>query len=138
MLTAKAYDVHIAQLMDQLRQLHAHLTAAGIAYRIVGGVAVFLHVCERDPLRARLTSDVDAAIDRSALPGVIEVAQKAGWVFRRVDGLDMLIDSQQPRVRSAIHLFFLNVEAAAASPAADTREGILIAPDRLAEIRASE
>jgi len=64
MLTAAAYDTHVEQLFEKIQQLHALLTAAGVPYRIVGGVAVFIHVSERDPLRARLTADVDAAIHR--------------------------------------------------------------------------
>jgi len=78
MLTAAAYDIHVDQLFDRIQQLHLLLTAARIPYRIVGGMAVFIHVFERDPLRARLTADVDAAIDRRDLSAVIEAARKAG------------------------------------------------------------
>jgi hypothetical protein len=135
MLTALAYDTHVEQLFDRIQQFHALLTSAGIPYRIVGGMAVFIHVFERDPLRARLTSDVDAAIDRAHLLSVVEAAQKAGWVFRHTAGVDMLIDSAQPRARSAVHLLFLNekvrpeyAEGVPASPPDRTREGILLAP----------
>src|ERR1019366_3140354 len=134
MLTATAYDTHVEQLFDRIQQLHSLLTAAAIPYRIVGGMAVFIHVFERDPLRARLTSDVDAAIDRRNLPAVIEVARQAGWVFRHVGGVDMLTDEAQPRARSAVHLLFLNekvrpeyAEAVPASPPGQTREGIVLA-----------
>lgn len=68
MLTATAYDTHVEQLFERIRQFHSILTAAGVPYRIVGGMAVFIHVSERDPLRARLTADVDAAIERKSLP----------------------------------------------------------------------
>src|SRR5579863_2741244 len=102
MLTAAAYDTHAEQLFDRIRQLHSVLTAAGVPYRIVGGMAVFIHVFERDPLRARLTSDVDAAIDRLDLSSVIEAARKAGWVYRHTAGVDMLIDAAQPKARSAV------------------------------------
>ena len=134
MLTATAYDSHVEQLFDRIQQFHSLLTAAGIPYRIVGGMAVFIHVFERDPIRARLTSDVDAAIERPNLPSVIEVARKAGWVFRHTDGVDMLVEAGQPQARSAVHLLFLNekvrpeyAEAVPASPPDRTREGILVA-----------
>jgi hypothetical protein len=135
MLTAAAYDIHVDQLFDRIQQLHSLLTAARIPYRIVGGMAVFIHVFERDPLRARLTADVDAAISRQDLPAVIEAARKAGWVFRHAGGVDMLIDeATQARARSAVHLLFLNekvrpeyVEAIPASAPAQTREGIVLA-----------
>lgn len=101
MLTAAAYDTQVEQLLDRIQLLHSLLTAAGVPYRIVGGMAVFIHVFERDPLRARLTSDIDAAIDRQHLPAVIEAARKAGWVYRQAAGVDMLTDAAQPRTRSA-------------------------------------
>lgn len=135
MLTATVYDTHVEQLFDRIQQLHSLLTAAGVPYRIVGGMAVFIHVSERDPLRARLTSDVDAALDRRHLPAVIEAARRVGWVYRHVAGVDMLTEAAQPKVRSAVHLVFLNEkvrpeysEAIPASPPVETREGILLAP----------
>ena len=48
MLTATAYDTHVEQLFDRIQQLHSLLTAARIPYRIVDGMAVFIHVFERD------------------------------------------------------------------------------------------
>jgi hypothetical protein len=135
MLTAVAYDTHVEQLFERMQQFHSLLTAARIPYRIVGGMAVFIHVFERDPLRARLTSDVDAAIDRRHLASIIEAVRTAGWVFRHAAGVDMLIDAVQPRGRSAVHLLFLNekvrpeyAEAVPASAPDTTREGILVAP----------
>ena len=135
MLTATVYDTHVEQLFDRIQQLHSLLTAAGIPYRIVGGMAVFIHVSERDPLRARLTSDVDAAVDRGHLHALIEAAKSVGWVHRHAAGVDRLTDAAQPRARSAVHLVFLNekvrpeyAEAVPASPPVQTREGILLAP----------
>jgi hypothetical protein len=135
MLTATVYDTHVEQLFDRIQQLHLLLTAAKIPYRIVGGMAVFMHVSERDPLRARLTSDVDAAIERRWLPAVIQAGQTVGWIYRHVSGIDMLVDAVQPKARSAVHFVFLNekvrpeyAEAVPASPPDQTREGILLAP----------
>lgn len=110
------------------------LTEAGVPYRIVGGLAVFIHVSERDPLRGRLTSDVDAAIDREHLPAVIEAARKALWVHGHVAGVDMLVDADRPKSRSAVHLVFLNekvrpeyAEAVPDSTPDRTSEGVLVA-----------
>ena len=124
MLTAKAYDTHVEQPFERVRQLHAILTAAGIPYRIVGGVAVFMHVSERGPLRARMTADVDAAIEREFLPSVIEAGRQAGWAYRHVSGVDMLVDAGQPKARSAI---CLRCEEVPSSPPAMTEEGIPLA-----------
>jgi hypothetical protein len=135
MLTATAYDTHVEQLFERIQQLHSLLTAAGVPYRIVGGMAVFIHVFERDPLRARLTSDVDAAVSREYLPSIIKAAQNAGWLYRHTAGVDMLTDAANPRARSAVHLLFLNekvrpeyAETVPASPPDQTSEGILVAP----------
>lgn len=76
MLTAAAYDHHLEQLLHRVQQLHELMTSQGIPYRIVGGMAVFIHVFDRDPLRARLTADVDAAIRRADLPAVIAPQQR--------------------------------------------------------------
>ncbi len=135
MLTATAYDTHVEQLFDRIQKLHTLLTTAGVSYRIVGGMAVFIHVSERDPLRARLTADVDAAIERKDLPTVIAMAEKGGWVYRHSAGVDMLVDAAQPKARSAVHLVFLSErvrpeyeEAVPSSPPVTTQEGILLAP----------
>ena len=134
MLTAAAYDIHVEQLFGRIRQLHSILNEAGVPYRIVGGMAVFIHVFERDPLRARLTADVDAAIARADLPAVIEAARKTGWTFRHTVGIDLLTDVSEPKARSAVHLVFLNenvrpeyAEPVPASQPAATTEGIPVA-----------
>ncbi|MBS1827649.1 MAG: hypothetical protein JST93_20210 [Acidobacteria bacterium] len=135
MLTAAACDMHLEQLFARVLQLHELFTRAGIPYRVVGGLAVFLHVSERDPLRARLTADVDAAIGRDDLPAAIAAAVTAGWVHRHVAGVDTLVDADAPRARSAVHLVFLRekvrpdyLEPVPDSSPAKTQEGILIAP----------
>ena len=137
MPTVKALDRHAEQLFDRARQLHAILTAAGVSYRIVGGVAVYSHVADQDPFKARMTVDIDAAIRREDLPGLIAAAESAGLAYRHVAGVDMLIDAEQPRARSAVHLIFLDekvrsdyVEAVPSSPPELSSEGFLVAPVR--------
>jgi hypothetical protein len=139
MLTAAAYDIHVEQLLERMRRFHAALDSAGIPYRIVGGMAVFIHVSERDPEKARLTADVDAGIARQDVPRIMAAAEKGGFKFRHAvhidDGVDMLVDANNPRARSSVHFVFVNekvrqeyVEAVPSSTPARTKEGILIAP----------
>jgi hypothetical protein len=135
MLTAAAYDIHVEQLLERMRRFHAALDAAGVPYRIIGGMAVFIHVFDRDPSKARVTSDVDAGIERADLPRVIEAAKKGGFRFRHVAGIDMLVDADKPRAHSAVHLIFVGekvrpeyVEAVPGSKPKRTKEGVLIAP----------
>ena len=135
MLTAAAYDLHMDQLLERMRRLHAALSAAGIPYRIVGGVATFIHVFEQDPERARATRDVDAGVNRGDLARIAAVAGDYGFRLRHAAGLDMLVDADAPSARSAVHLVFLNervrptdLEPIPASEPVRTMEGILIAP----------
>ncbi len=135
MLTAAAYDIHIEQLLAKMRRFHETLSAAGIPYRIVGGMAVFIHVAEREPIKARLTRDLDAAISRENLPRIIEAAAQGGFRYKHVRGIDMLLDPGKPDVHSAVHLLFLNekvrpgdLEEVPGSEPDRTKEGILIAP----------
>jgi hypothetical protein len=135
MLTAAAYDIHVEQLLERMRRFHAALDSAGIPYRIIGGLAVFIHVFEQDPLRARLTNDVDAAVERSDLPRIKTAAEMGEFRFRHVAGIDMLVDREKPQARSAVHLLFVNekvrdeyLEPVPASDPVRTKEGILIAP----------
>lgn len=135
MLTAAAYDIHVEQLLEKMRRFHLALSAAGIPYRIIGGMATFIHVFEQDVMKARSTSDVDAAVERADLPRIKEAAAAGGFRFRHAAGLDMLVDVDNPRAKSAVRLIFINervrpeyLEPVPASDPIATKEGILIAP----------
>jgi hypothetical protein len=54
-ISATAYDRHVEQLLELLHRVISTLTNAGVQYRVIGGVAVFLHISERDPLESRTT-----------------------------------------------------------------------------------
>ena len=124
-----AVDEYFEQMCDLARRVHRALTEAGIEYRIVGGVAVFLHINELDPLAARLTRDVDVAIDRNDLENVAAVAGNHG--FRYADGA---WTSEQSR--SEVHFLFVGEKARpnhlepvpGFSPPTITTEGITLAP----------
>ena len=136
MLTIEAYDRHVEQLLETVRRVTQALSRAGVRYRVIGGVAVFLHVYERDPLAARTTRDVDLAVDRSQLQTIIDAVPPFGFTHRHAAGVDMLVDARAPRARSAVHLVFVRekvrreyVEAVPDfSPPTVTQEGVLLAP----------
>lgn len=135
MLTTTAYDRHVEQLFDILSRLSAALRQAGIEYRVIGGVAAFIHVSERDPLLARMTRDVDLAIDRDCLQALAKAVPPFGFEYRHAAGVDMLVDTAQPNARSAVHLVFVRekVRADYPEPVPDfsspvrTAEGLLVA-----------
>lgn len=134
--TVAAYDRHVEQLLETVRRLAQALTAAGIQYRVIGGVAVFLHVSDRDPLAARSTRDVDIAVDRAHLQAVAEAVRPFGFEYRHAAGLDMLVDAREPRARSAVHMIFVREKVRPEyletvpdfSAPVKTSEGVLLAP----------
>jgi hypothetical protein len=104
--TIAAFDRHVQQLFDTIDRIARALAQAGVEYRVVGGVAVFLHVHERDPLAARSTRAVDVAVDRHDLQAIIDAARSVGFEYRHAAGVDMLVDAREPRARSAVYLVF--------------------------------
>lgn len=102
----EAYDKHLDQLTATAARVCNTLREAGIDYRVVGGLAVLFHVQSRDPLAARLTKDVDLAVNRSDLARIAEAVRELGLEYRHVAGVDMLVDSVAPKARSGVHLLF--------------------------------
>lgn len=136
MITAKALDTHVEQLFKLLEGLHVALTNAGIEYRVIGGMAVFFQVSAQDPDAARLTRDVDIAVDRSDLDRIARAAEGFGFRYRHVAGLDMLVNAESPKAKSAVHLVFIREKVRPGDLAAipgfseptRTVEGFLLAP----------
>jgi hypothetical protein len=125
-ISATAYDEHVGQLFEVLKRVTSALRSAGIEYRVVGGVAVFLHVSEKDRLAARMTRDIDMAVDRRDIDRIADAVRPSGFEYRNVAGVDMLVDAAKPSARSAVHLYFEAVPGS--SPPVETREGVLLAP----------
>ncbi|HLN03734.1 MAG TPA: hypothetical protein VK335_30890 [Bryobacteraceae bacterium] len=136
MLALTAFDKFVEQLFEVMKRFTGALSQAGIEYRLIGGMAAFLHVNVRNPIAARFTSDIDAAVSRSDLDSIIRAVAPFGFIYRHAAGVDMLLDSTSPDKRSAVHLIFVgekvrasDLEAVPAfSPAAETIEGALVAP----------
>jgi hypothetical protein len=105
-LLLHAYDKHLEQLTAIAARVCNALRQAGIDYRVVGGLAVLFHVQSRDPLAARLTKDVDLAVNRADLPRIADAVRSIGLEHRHVAGVDMLVDSVAPKARSGVHLLF--------------------------------
>jgi hypothetical protein len=136
MITAKALDIHVEKLFSLLERLHSALADAGIEYRVIGGMAVFFQVSVRDPDAARLTRDVDIAVDRSDLDRIAKAAETFGFRYRHVAGIDMLVSAENPKAKSAVHLVFVREKVRPTdlapipgfSEPTKTIEGFLLAP----------
>ncbi|HKW99889.1 MAG TPA: hypothetical protein VJN43_19265 [Bryobacteraceae bacterium] len=136
MLTLTAYDTFMEQLFQVMKRFTDALSQAGIEYRIIGGMAVFLHVRDRQPMAARLTNDVDVAVRRTDLQAIVRAVEPFGFKHRHAAGVDMLVDKAAPTARSAVHLVFAEEKVRKEylepvpgfSPPAKTVEGALVAP----------
>jgi len=126
----------VEQLFEVLRRLRAALEAAEVPYRIVGGMAAYLHVSDIDPIRARLTRDVDVAIDRADLNRIVEAVRDFDFEYRHVAGVDLLVDRTQPKTRSAVHFVFVREKVRPTdlepnpdfTPPSITQEGFAMVP----------
>jgi hypothetical protein len=100
------FEEAVDKLFDVSLRFGAALDAAGIPYRVIGGLAVFLHVDPIDPLAARLTKDVDVAFARHDLDAIRRAVEPEGFVYRHVAGVDMFLDAGVAKARSAVHAVF--------------------------------
>ena len=119
-----------------MQRLHQALDRAGIAYEVIGGMAAFLHVDRVDPILARLTRDIDIAIRRTDLDRIREAVRPFGLTYRHVAGVDMLLDADHPKARSAIHLIMAGerVRAEYPEPTPDLGTGEMIMGARITSI----
>jgi hypothetical protein len=117
------FEEAVEKIFDVSKRFGAALDAARIPYRVIGGLAVFLHVDRLDPMAARLTKDVDVAIDRRNLDAIRAAVEPYGFVYRHVAGIDMFLDAGVAKARSAVHAVFA---------------GEKVRPTDLAEIPASD
>ena len=130
------FEERVEQLFLSMRRLHDALDRAGIPYEIIGGLAVFLHVERVDPARSRLTRDIDAMIRRTDLPRIQEAVAPFGLIFRHVAGVDMLVDEENPKAKTAIHLLMAGerVRTDSLEPNPDLGAGEFILGARVASI----
>jgi hypothetical protein len=134
-LTNTFFESKVDQILDVAKRFGTVLEEARLGYRVVGGLAVFIHVDRIDPLASRMTRDVDVAIRRSDLARIREALEPHGFRYRHVAGVDMFVHGPTPKVRSAVHLLFIGerVRASDLSPIPGSEpirsaEGILLAP----------
>src|SRR2546427_5619448 len=107
MLVNTYFENKVDQLFEVAGRLAKALSQAGIEYRVIGGFAAYMHVNEAEPMAARLTRDIDVAIDRKDLDAIAEATRPFGFRYRHAAGVDMLVDAEEPKAHSAVHLVFI-------------------------------
>jgi hypothetical protein len=94
----------VERVRDRMRRATAALQAAGVPYAIVGGNAVAAWVATIDPAAVRNTQDVDILLRRADLDAAERALTPAGFIRRRVAGIDMFLDGPTASARDAIHV----------------------------------
>lgn len=98
------FEKRVEQLFDLAEALERAFSSAGIEYRVVGGLAAYLHIEEVQPDAGRLTRDIDVAVRRQDLERIAAAVRPLGLEYRRIAGVDMLVQSAAPSAKRAVHL----------------------------------
>jgi hypothetical protein len=98
------FETRVEQLFDLAGLVEKIFASAGLEYRVVGGLAVYLYVEEREPDAGRLTKDIDVAVRREDLDRIAKAAEPFGLERRHVAGIDMPVQKASPAARRAVRL----------------------------------
>ena len=100
------FESRVERLFDLAGRVDAAFTAAGLEYRVVGGLAAYLYVEEAGPDAGRLTRDIDIIVRRDDLERIVHAVESFGLQYRHVAGADMLVQAGESTARRAVHLIF--------------------------------
>ena len=129
------FEERVDQLFDLARLVDQIFSAAQLEYRIIGGLATYLYVEEKECDAGRLTKDIDIAVRREDLQKISTAASKFGLEHRHAAGMDMLHRIGDPSARRAVHLIFMGekvrpeyVEPVPSLGSAQTIRGLKLIP----------
>ncbi len=117
------FEERLQDLFNLAARVEKAFGAAGIEYRVVGGLAAYLYVEEAEADAGRLTKDIDIVVRREDLPRIAEAVEPFGLVFRHTAGVDMLVQKGQPSARRAVHMIFDGEKVRPESPEATPKLG---------------
>jgi hypothetical protein len=100
------FETRVQQLFTLAEVVEHAFASAGLEYRVVGGLAAYLYVEEREPDAGRLTKDIDITVRREDLTAIARAVEPFGLQYRHVAGIDMLVQAGQPSARRAVHMVF--------------------------------
>jgi hypothetical protein len=102
-------------LIDELDRITTVLNEAGIAFEVIGGVAVNAHIFADHRSRTFVTRDIDILIRREDLPTLTVAAEASGYSCRKIVGGFMLLKpGQSPS--EAVHLIFCGERSKSTQP----------------------
>ncbi len=100
------FEQRVENLFNLAERVEAAFAAAGLEYRVAGGLAAYLYVEEVEPDAGRLTRDIDITVRRADLERIAKAVEPFGLQYRHVAGVDMLVQAGGPSARRAVHLIF--------------------------------
>ena len=86
------FEERVERLFDLAGLVEKIFSSAGLEYRVVGGLAAYLYMEEREPDAGRLTKDIDLAVRRQDLETIAKAAEPFGLQHRHVGGVDRLVE----------------------------------------------
>ncbi len=124
----------VEKVADRLRKAARALEGAGCNYAVIGGNAIAAWVATVDESAVRNTQDVDLLVDRTQFDAVRAALEAAGFVHRRVPGLELFLDGPDAGSRDAVHVVFAGekvrpeyeVPAPALSEAVQSARGVRV------------
>ncbi len=109
------FEERVQNLFALADLLEEAFSAAKLDYAIIGGLATYMYVEEREPDAGRLTRDIDIVVRRRDLPAIASAVERYGLEYRHVAGVDMLLQKGQP-ARRAVHMVFSGEKVMAQYP----------------------
>ena len=100
------FEERVEQLFDLAGLVEKVFSSAGLEYRVIGGLAAYLYVEEREPDAGRLTKDIDIVVGREDVSRIAKAAEPFGLQLRHAAGVDRLVQVGKPSGRRAVHLAF--------------------------------
>lgn len=100
------FEERVEQLFDLAGIVERAFSAAGLDYRVIGGLAAYLYVEETDPDAGRLTRDIDVAVRREDLDRIVKAVEPFGLEYRSAAGVHMLMRTGERSARRAVHMVF--------------------------------
>ena len=100
------FEERVEQLFDLAALVDRMFSSAGLEYRVAGGLAAYIYVEEAEPDAGRLTKDIAITVRREDIDRIAAAAESHGLRHRYAAGVDMLVQTDQPSARRAVHMVF--------------------------------
>ena len=102
-------------LVNDIEAITKALEGAGVAFEVIGGVAVNAHIFPLSRSRSFVTRDIDILLHREDLERAARAAEPLGYQGKKMMGGYTLIKSGQ-ELGEAIHLIFVGEKSKSTQP----------------------